>query len=152
MARLLAVVFVLLFGTLNLAAAQDGQAWIFRGVGMDEIPAPGVRPCRALWEGRTVNTRLLRARDGTMVLIASWPTWDRTGHPISGTLAVDGGEPVVISGASIGPLFLMRVDDDALYQRLREARLLQWSLPWGEFSTEISGLGAAFDAIDVCPG
>ncbi|MEZ5957931.1 MAG: hypothetical protein R3C27_12050 [Hyphomonadaceae bacterium] len=151
-ARVLAFVFAALFSAQGIAFAQEGQAWIFRGARMDEIPAPGVRPCRALWEGETVNTRLLRSRDDKLVLIASWHTWDHTGYPIPGTLRVDGGETVSVTGYSIGPLVMVKVEDDQLLQALREARLLQWSWPWGEFSTEISGLGVAFDALGPCPG
>ena len=152
MVRALAILLALLFTMHAAAAAEAGQGWVFRGAAMDEIPPPGVRPCRATWEGETVNTRLVRTRDDRLVLIASWHSWDHTGYPIPGTLSIDQGEPVAVSGYSIGPLYMVRIDDDPLYQAVREARRLHWQLPWGEFTTEIEGLGAAFDAIDACPG
>ncbi len=150
--RTLFVVFALVFALSGFAAAKDPSEWVFRGVGMDEIPAPSERPCRAIRHGDGVNTRLMRNRQGQMVLIASWHTWDHTGYPISGTLSVDDAPPVEVTGHGIGPLFMALIAEEALSARVRAAHTLRWHLPWGEFTADVEGLGAAFDAIDVCPG
>jgi hypothetical protein len=150
--RALFTALVLVCALLGPAAARIRPDGSFALRGMDEIPAPGERPCRAIRHGETVNTRLLRSNADRMVLIASWHTWSRTEYPVSGSFAIDGGQPVAVIGYSIGPLFMVRIDDPLLHQALRDARTLTWRLPWGDFTADVTGLGAAFDALAPCPG
>lgn len=45
---------------------------------------------------------------------------------------------------------LVMVTDAALEASLKAARPLDWTLPWGAFHAGVAGLGAAFEAIEVC--
>jgi hypothetical protein len=115
-------------------------------------PAPGAPPCRAVKFGDEVDTQLIRSNDGHMVLVAGYPGWEHNGDPVEGRLSIDGSEPVSITGVPIGSVFMVLVTKDALAKRIMNARTLRWFLPWGEFTADVVGLGAAFDSIGICPG
>lgn len=141
-----------LFVLSTPARADDPPpGWEFRGAHMDESPAAGQRPCRAYRHSDAVNTRLMRNREGKMVLIASWPTWNHSQYPLSATLSVDGASPVDVTGYGVGPLFMVLIESEALHSRLISAHRLDWHLPWGDFAADVEGIGQAFDMLDVCP-
>lgn len=110
--------------------------------------APG-KTCGAAKLGAEVNTRLLRNRGGRMVLIAARGDWDHS-EPVTAGLSIDGAEAVEVEALTVGPLVLVLMADAALEARVKAARTLDWTLPWGAFHAEVEGLGAAYDAIEVC--
>jgi hypothetical protein len=101
-------------------------------------------------EGDTVHAKLLINKEGGLILIASHPGWQRTESRIDFTVRPDSGEPIPISGSAavvmaMGPI---KRDDDAA--RLRNAQMLVWNLPWGNYRAQVQGLGKALDAIAAC--
>jgi hypothetical protein len=128
------------------AAAQVAGGWTL-GLPTD---APG-QTCGAAKLGVEVNTRLLRNRGGKMVLIAARGDWDHS-EPVTAGLSVDGAEAVEVEALTVGPLVLVLVADAVLEARVKAARTLDWTLPWGAFHAEVEGLGAAYDKVEVCQG
>lgn len=122
----------------------DAPGWVLRS------PTPDAPPCRAVRLGATVDTQLLRSRDGHLVLSAGHGDWEHSGGALQASFSFDDGGPMTVTGYPVGPIFLVSVTDDQLVQ-LRNAHLLHWHLPWGDFTADVQGLGAAFDAIGVCP-
>lgn len=140
--------------TLTIASHPQASAPHATGVVGWELrsPSPGAPPCRAVKLGSAVDTQLLRNRDGHLVLIAGHGDWAHDPHgPTDATLSIDDGPAIAVSGVPIGPIFMTLIADEQLAQ-LRNARAIRWHLPWGEFTADVSGLGAAFDAIGICPG
>jgi hypothetical protein len=113
--------------------------------------SPGSPPCRAVKLGITVDTQLLRSRDGKLVLIAGHGDWDHNGGPVRASIAIDGAAAVAVTGYGVGPTFFVAVPEPQM-ALLRSAHTVLWHLPWGDFTADVDGLGAAFDAIGVCPG
>lgn len=113
-------------------------------------PTIGAPPCRAVKSGEAVNVQLLRNRNDDLVLIASRSDWEHGGGALQASLSIDDGEPLAIVGYPIGPVFLTLIGGENL-ERLKNAKSLNWSLPWGEYSAEVEGIEVAFSAIGVCP-
>ena len=139
-----AALLVPMFGAFS--ATPAASEWQLRS------PFPGEAPCRAVKSGRDVNTPLLRNRDNRLILIAANPGWDHKGGPTPVSLSIDGSPPVGIIGAPIGPIFMVLIQDDARTKRIGKARTLRWTLPWGDFTADVTGLGDAFASIGICPG
>ena len=78
--------------------------------------------------------------------------WDNAGAEIAVCVAIDGAAPVALRGSAVATLVLLLVDDADVLARLRSARMLEWSFPFGRFRTNVTGLGAALDAIRSCQG
>lgn len=75
--------------------------------------------------------------------------WDHS-EPLTAGLSIDGAEAVEVEALTVGPLVLVLMADAGLEARVKAARTLDWTLPWGAFHAEVEGLGAAYDAIEVC--
>jgi hypothetical protein len=136
-----------MMGAGMMAAPAAGQANGRWTLGLPTDP-PG-KTCGAAKLGEQVNTRLLRNRDGEMILIAARREWDHS-DPFTAGLSIDGAEAMEVEALTVGPLVLVQVKDAALEARVKAARTLDWTLPWGAFHAEVEGLGAAYDAIEVC--
>ncbi|MBI3438156.1 MAG: hypothetical protein HY054_05810 [Proteobacteria bacterium] len=114
-------------GTLTIipqtqpAAADNVAGWVLRS------PTPGASPCRAVKFGATVDTQLLRARDGRLVLIAGHGDWEHNGGPVEASIAIDDASPVPVTGYGVGPTFLVPISNDQLVA-LRSAHTVRWHL------------------------
>jgi hypothetical protein len=107
------------------------------------------KTCSARKVGSEINTVLMRNRDGQMILGAARSDWNETGA-IMLKLAIDGTAPVNLAADRLGPLVLLKITDPGLETRLKSASSLAWSLPWGEFTANVVGLGEAYGSLDVC--
>ncbi len=108
--------------------------------------------CRAVLRGDVVDTQLLRNRDNKMVLIVGNPRWNQWTAAEKATLEIDGGAPIDVNVSYLGPIVLVLIDGDEMTGALKRAASIKWHFTWGEFTAGVTGLGAAYDAISVCPG
>lgn len=44
----------------------------------------------------------------------------------------------------------MKIDGAENIRKMRDAKTLDWNLPYGHFRAEVAGLGAALDAVIAC--
>jgi hypothetical protein len=132
------------FALATGANADAARPWVFRSLG-------GV-VCRAFLPGESVDTQLLRSRDGKLVLIAGFPGKFLPLGDTALTLAIDDAPAAQMTGSAIGGIVLVNPLDDAQASQIAAARTLRWHFPWGDYRADVDGLGAAFDKIAVCPG
>src|SRR5262249_16548041 len=88
-------------------------------------PSPGAPPCRAVKLGSSVDTQILRNRDGHLVLIAGHGDWEHNGGQMPASLSIDDAPPVAVTGFPIGPVFMILMTDEQR-TRLRNAHLVHW--------------------------
>ncbi len=65
-------------------------------------------------------------------------------------MQVDNTAPHQLQGSPVGNIIILLIADPALTNELRGARRIDWVLPIGRLSADVSGLGVAFDAIRAC--
>jgi hypothetical protein len=109
--------------------------------------------CRAVrLNDATADIQLLRNNQGRIVISIGHPDWSlpTSPTPVPVELSADDEARVTLQGYPIDKIVLV-VIPETLEQSVRKARVLRWRLPWGDFATDVSGLGDAFDAISVCP-
>jgi len=112
---------------------------------------PGVpNACSARLNGAEVDTILILNKDDKLVLGAGRPDWNGAASAVEVQLAVDGAEPVALKANRISTLVLTLITDPVLAERLRRARHLDWTMPFGRFGAAVEGLGAAVDAMSAC--
>jgi hypothetical protein len=109
----------------------------------------GGKSCAMGKLGPEVNTRLLRNKTGQMILIAARGDWNNS-DPIAPKLSIDGAPAKRVLAQTVGPLVLVLVDQPELEAKLRPAKTLQWTMPWGVFNAQVEGLGAAYDQLADC--
>jgi CHASE2 domain-containing sensor protein len=151
MHRSAALAVILMAASMPAAfAAPEPAKWEFKP------SVPGGPLCRAVKldadVSAYVDTMLLRNRAGDMVLMAGHSTWRLTDGQATVTLSADGASPVELQGYIVDRIVLVLISDRALLQKVKDAKKLDWRFPWGDFSADVAGLGAAFDAIPICPG
>jgi hypothetical protein len=142
LARGLSVAFGVAAALAPMARAEPA-AWQLRSMS-------GV-VCRAVLQGDNIDTQLLRSGEGGLVLIAGFPGQFLPIGDTKLTLAIDDGAAADMTGQAIGGIVLVPLDA-AQAARVKAAQTLKWHFPWGDFTAAVTGLGAAFDAIAVCPG
>ena len=118
----------------------------------DRLPGVDERTCTARITGPDANITLVLNYVGAPVLMVGRSDWDNAGAEIAVGVAIDGAAPVALRGSAVATLVLVLVDDADVLARLRSARMLEWSFPFGRFRTNVTGLGAALDAIRSCQG
>jgi hypothetical protein len=101
-------------------------------------------------EGDTVHAKILINKSGELVLVAARPEWQRTETRIDFTVAVDGGEPIPMSGSAAVVMAMAPVKNSDVMNRLRAASALSWNLPWGDYKAQVAGFGKAMDAVIAC--
>jgi hypothetical protein len=106
--------------------------------------------CSARVAGPQIDTILLLNDDGEIVLIGSHSDWATFGGDTSLRLAIDGAEPLELKSSSALNLITTRITDPALVDRLRQAKTLTWGIRGGHVHGDVTGLGAALDAIKRC--
>ena len=116
----------------------------------DRLPGVERRACTARITGPEANTTLLINNAGTPVLMIGRGDWNNGGGESSITVSLDGASPVALRGSVVANLVLVLIDDAALLARLRSARMLHWSFPFGRFRTNVAGFGTALDAVRLC--
>lgn len=113
---------------------------------------PGIRspPCVARTEGPQLNTNLLLNRDGVPVLTLGRADW----HDLSGEVVIGysiDGRPAERHGASMAVnLVVTTLDSPALVAEFRAAGAVDWGLPFGQFRSDLTGFGAALQAVQHC--
>jgi hypothetical protein len=122
-----------------IAGAGDWQL-------LDDMPDD---TCSARLGGEHVDTMLMRANDGKLILAAGRPDWAFPAQDADITLQIDDEPPLAITAPVITNLVLAHIPD-AEMDHLRHATRLIWHLPWGDFAASVDGLGTAFDAVAAC--
>jgi hypothetical protein len=128
------------------AAIPGGGAWRL----LVTLPGLTERICSARVAGPQIDTILLLNKTGDLVLMGGrqdWATW-AAAVPID--LSIDGADPVHLDGDTVSNLITVLIKDPELVRRLREARVLDWTLPTGHVRGDVAGLGAALDAMKAC--
>jgi hypothetical protein len=117
---------------------------------MASMPGVSGPACSARVPGDQIDTIMLLNRDGQLVLVGGHPDWATWGETVPLALSVDGAAPVHLTADAVNNLIVILVKDPDLLQRLRTARSLTWTIPTGEVRGDVTGLGAALDAIAAC--
>jgi hypothetical protein len=99
--------------------------------------------------GDTIHVKVMFNDRDRVILMGARPDWRRLG-PVAFGLSIDGGDPEIMRGNNANSLVIVEIDDPGLVERLRAASRIEWQLPWGAFSADVSGLGLALDAVDDC--
>ena len=107
-------------------------------------------PCSARLQGAEIDTVLLINKDGALVLMGGRGDWQLDASEQSITLQIDKLPPADVKAEFATNLVLAPITDGALLGRLRRAHQLNWTLPMGHFSADVTGLGAALDAAKAC--
>ena len=105
--------------------------------------------CLARTTGPDVNTSLTINKVGVPVLVTARAGWMHNG-PVPATVSIDGEPPRPVEANAVINLVLVLLKDRALVERLRTARTLDWTFPFGKFRAGVSDLGAALDALSAC--
>ena len=122
----------------------DG-AWTLATVG-----AGGSGGCFADLSGTQVDTMVMVNRDSKMVMSAGRPDWRLGTAEMQVSLQIDGGDKHALTVSPIDNAFLVLIDDPALQTSLEGAHRITWTLPAGQFSAEVTGLGKAFQVATAC--
>jgi hypothetical protein len=147
--RLAAIAFA--FG---IAAAPTAAQTPIPGAGgwllVDTLPGSAPHACTARVAGPEADVMLLLNAEQVPVLIAGRPDWHDLGGSAEIVLSIDGEPPTRLNAHMVANLVLVLLSDAPLLRRLRSARTLDWTLPFGRFRANVSGLGTALDAISAC--
>lgn len=149
MPRLIALTTAFGFAAAPAQAQQpvpNAPAWQLSEQ-MEGVPG---RSCTARSSGPDANTRLLLNEADIPVLIAARPDWRNDSREAEVGLAIDGAGAVRVQGYILMNLVLVKLDDPALLRRLRGARMIEWTFPFGRFRANVEGLGTAIDALRAC--
>jgi hypothetical protein len=87
---------------------------------------------------------------GVPLLIAGWADRYNEGGEAEVGLSIDGAAPVRLRASIALNLVITSVEDPALARRLRAARTLDWTFPFGRFRANVTGLGTALEALRAC--
>jgi hypothetical protein len=141
----------LAFGlTAAQAAAQSPIAGAGDWLLVDTLPGAAPHACTARVAGPEADVMLLLNTEQVPVLIAGRPDWHDLGGSAEIVLSIDGEPPRRLGSYTVANLVLVLLSDAPLLRRLRSARTLDWTLPFGRFRANVSGLGTALDAIAAC--
>ena len=121
-------------------------SWVLQ----QRLPGMPGRVCTVRIAGPEANTTILLNADRRPVIILARPHWSGLRGDAELSISIDGAPPIGLSAAMAHNLVLVPISEEPLLQRLRGAKTLDWSLPFGRFHTDVSGLGAALDALLAC--
>ena len=148
--RLIAPLLAWLAAAAGPSAAQSPIAGAGDWLLVDSLPGSPGHACTARVAGPEADTMLLLNRVNVPILVAGRADWHDLGGPAEVGLSIDGEAPRQLSAYMVANLVLTQLTDAALLARLRGARTLDWALPFGRFRANVSGFGAALDAIRAC--
>ena len=122
-----------------------------RPAGWTVVPAPGLKgQCLARLKGPQVNLSLVRTEGGAMQLSVGKRNWNLTaGANAEMTMAIDGAPPVTVNAVALGPVIMAPLEE-SLSRRLRDARIVEFTVSPGRFRVEVAGLGRAWDDAAAC--
>jgi hypothetical protein len=106
--------------------------------------------CRAVLFGPQVDTQIMRSSGSKLVLVAGHRDWKLGNGPVHLTIQADGGPALAFTGTALGRTVSFLVSDDAQSEAIRHAGTLTWHFPWGDFTSQIAGLGATFSQLGPC--
>ena len=141
-------------GQQTLSEQIDQPASPIQGAGgwRLAVTLPGVagRVCEVRNAGDEVDTILILNDRGELLLIGGHRDWATWGGDAPLKLSIDGGPPLAMKASTVTNLIMTLVTDPDLVRRLRAARTLDWTLPTGHVRGDVTGLGAAMDAMAAC--
>ncbi|HEX5183693.1 MAG TPA: hypothetical protein VFW19_11155 [Allosphingosinicella sp.] len=140
---------------LAAAAAPPGDAPVpIPGAGgwglVERLPGVPQPVCHARINGPEADTMLLLNRDRQPILAAGRADWHELLGEADVTLSIDGDPPIRLKMEMFNNLVMKLVDDKALLDRLRRARTLDWTFPFGRYRADVAGIGTALDALAAC--
>jgi hypothetical protein len=150
--RLLATLTVALGLAAGSAAVRAQQPvpgapdWLL----FDHLPGVEGRACMVRTNGPETDTMLTFNNVGVPLLIAGWADRYNEGGEAEVGLSIDGAAPVRLRASIALNLVITSVEDPALARRLRAARSLDWTFPFGRFRANVTGLGTALEALRAC--
>jgi hypothetical protein len=134
-------------GRLSAQQPVEGApSWLL----FDHLPGVEGRACMVRTNGPEADTMLVFNNVGVPLLIAGWADQYHEGGEAEVSLSVDGAAPVRMRGSVALNLVITSVADATLLQRLRAARTLDWTFPFGRFRADVAGFGVALDALRAC--
>lgn len=132
------------------AAAQAPIAGAENWLLFERLPGVEGRACMARTNGPEADTMLLLNNDREPILVAGRADWSGLAGTAEIGLSIDGAPAATLEASLAHNLVLVPAAAPDLLQRLRRARTLDWTLPFGRFRAGVTGLGAALDAIAAC--
>jgi hypothetical protein len=114
-----------------------------------EDKLPGADRCSVRANGADIDTMLMLNRSGKLILVAGHADWARPLTSIEADLQIDQDPVLKLQANTFTNLVLAPLSDEQT-ARLRSAHTLSWHLPWGDYRSEVSGLGLALDALAAC--
>ena len=130
-----------------ISVASEPQAIAGRWALMER--AAGSNSCAARLTGSDVDTMLMLNQNGQLILVAGRADWRASGPEEVG-LRIDSFELDHLQASMFNNLVLLPIDDEAVIKRLRVAKDLYWSLPFGKYHAAVAGLGEALDWLHTC--
>jgi hypothetical protein len=130
--------------------ASQAIAGAGRWLSVDSLPGVAGHACSARVDGTEVDVMLLLNRDQLPVLVAGHRDWHELLGEADIKLSIDAETPVPLKAQMINNLVMLLVSDGSLVERLRRARTLDWTMPFGRFHSEVTGLGTALDEMKSC--
>lgn len=111
---------------------------------------PGGSGCAARLPGKDVDTLIAFNNNGRVLLLAGRPDWriDNTQGMNIG-LRIDDSKVNHLEGFAAGSIILVLVRK-SLVDRLKRARDIYWTFPFGAFHAAVSGFGSALDWLRKC--
>ncbi len=115
----------------------------------DQLPGVKEKSCSARLAGPQVDVTLILNNVGKPVLVFGHPDWHGLNGVANGKLSISGGPPLAIEAGMVDNIVLYLVEP-ALLPKLRLAKSLDLTLPFGKFHAATTGLGAALDWVVKC--
>ncbi|MGB8603191.1 MAG: hypothetical protein WCD42_13430 [Rhizomicrobium sp.] len=106
--------------------------------------------CTARKAGGEVNSTVSFNHAHQMVLTVARPEWRWPPMHRDARLSIDAAKPQDIEVEAVFTLVLFKVTDAVMAARLRQAKSLQWDLPWGKYTANVAGMDRALDVLAQC--
>lgn len=117
---------------------------------VDRYAGLSERICSARKDGPDADLILLVNLDSLPVLTVASPAWTNLSGVADVGLSIDGAPALDLEASLAFNLVMVVISDEALVARLRTAESIDWTLPFGEYRTDATGLGIALDAVARC--
>jgi hypothetical protein len=143
---------LLLVAVANAAIATGVTAEPVATTGQWTLTAklPGGDACVARLVGSEVDTMLMLSESKELLLVAGNPEWQATSNSLKVELGIDNLLINDLTGIPFNNLVFVVVKEDAVLKRLKVARNLYWSFPFGKFHATVDGIGPAITWLHKC--